>query len=497
MKYIVWFLGVLFSIIAIGYGVLFTKSGNDFLNPIIESKIKKFTNLDSKLESFELNLNSFFVEIALDEDNLLTFKGNYSLSTKAFNVAYRVRLDRLESLQHLMNKQVRGRFFTDGKIDGDISYFKIDGSSDLASSDTKYRIAIKDFKPLSIKSSVRGLEIQKILYMLKQPHYIDGDLDLNIDMTNLSPNNIKGDVVSKIKKATFDSIYLTKTYQFKHTMPKTSFSLYTKTQIDSNIADTKINFKSKLLIFSVKDAKFNLQDSSIYSDYRIFIPNLNNLYFLTDRELRGSFMANGELQKDKDLDINLYSNIAGGNIVAKIHNDNLKAKLKSIQTIDLLHIVVYPEVFKSTLDGKLNYNLVTQSGNFDGDLVAGRFTKNKVLSLVKEYGRVDLYKEKFSGNVDAKIKKENILTSLNLKSNKSSITTKNTKLNMKTKLINSKIDIVANKNPITFRLSGSIDSPKVKVDAKKLIEKEVKKEIKRHIDKQLNKQIDRYLKSFF
>ncbi len=104
-------------------------------------------------------------------------------------------------------------------------------------------------------------------------------------------------------------------------------------------------------------------------------------------------------------------------------------------------------------------------------------------AFITQYAHVDLYKERFKGSVKADINRENIVASLDLKSNKSSIKTKNTKLNSKTKKINSKIDINANGNPVVIKLTGNATSPKVKIDAEKLIKKEAEKAVKKELNK--------------
>jgi hypothetical protein len=144
---------------------------------------------------------------------------------------------------------------------------------------------------------------------------------------------------------------------------------------------------------------------------------------------------------------------------------------------------MYPEIFKSSLVGTLDYNLAKEKGVMKADLLDGKFTKNQMLSLIKQYAHVDLYKERFKGNVRADINKENIIATLDLKSNKSSIQTKNTKLNSKTKKINSKIDINANGNPLVITLTGNAASPKVKIDAEKLIKKEAEKAVQKELNK--------------
>jgi archaellum component FlaF (FlaF/FlaG flagellin family) len=121
----------------------------------------------------------------------------------------------------------------------------------------------------------------------------------------------------------------------------------------------------------------------------------------------------------------------------------------------------------------------------------------KIRSLVKQYAKIDLCGEKFKGDVKADINKENIVASLNLKSNTSSVKTKNTYLNSKTKKIKSKIDIVANHNPVTVKLSGKTSSLKVEVDATELMKKEATKAVEKELEKKLGKDAGKLLKGLF
>jgi len=665
MKILAWLLGLIVVVLVGVYVLVFTSFGNSILQPTIEQKIKEATKLDSKLSTFSLSMSEFEIFLEIDSFNSVHAKGNYSLFSKAFNVAYLLKLEKLETLKPLTNAPLKGIFKTDGTAKGDMDFMEIDGASDVASSKTTYHVELtelnptsiiakiknadlvqllelggqkpyakakldvdinfknitphaldgdivlatkngilntplmnkdfnltipktdftmnldaklkgddvdytyalnsnlakitssgkvipeplkadiiygvdvkelavlkpitgadvrgafrlngtvkgtkenmivdgksdfassdttftaklKDFAPASLKANMKNLQLAKVLYMVKQPHYADGVFDLDVDMSDLRSGKLKGNVVSNIKKGLVDSKYMTKAYKFKTHMPKTTFTLATNTKLNGDIADTKVNLKSSLANFDIKKASVNLKDGSIVSDYVTTIPNLDKLYFASERHLKGSITANGELKKGKDLDFTMHSDVVGGMVDVKLHNDDLQADLKSIQTLDALKMLIYPEMFKSSLNGVLNYNLVAQKGKFTGDLSDGKFTKNQVLSLVKQYGKIDLYKQIFKGDVSADINKENILASLDLKSNTSSIKTKNTKLNSKTKQIDSKIEVVANKHPLNFHLTGNATAPKVKVDANKLLEDQAKKEV--------GKQINKLFKKFF
>ncbi len=663
MKYFAWLIGIVVSLVLVVYVVAFTPFGNNLLKPTIESKIKEQTKLDSKLKSFKLSMSKFEILLELNKNNTVLVTGNYSLFSQAFNVAYRVNLEELKTLEPLTKTKLQSSFHTDGTVVGDMAFIKVDGKSDVAASKTKYHVELTDLNPTSIiasidkanlqkllfmlnqkeyasadinlnvdfknitphkldgevkletikgqlnskvmrkdfnitiphtafsmnldaklkgndvdytyilssnlakltssgkltpeplalnikygvnvkelavlkpithadvrgalrldgsvkgtkkkmsvdgktdiadsdttfvallenfqassvKANIKNLKLQKVLYMVKQPHYADALFSMDVDISDARVKSLKGIIKSKITKGLVDSRYMTKAYKFKSKMPYTTFKANTTTTLNKNIVDTRLDFSSNLADFDIKSAKFNIKDGSIISDYIAKIPNLDKLYFASDRHLKGALVANGELKKAKDLDFTMHSAVAGGKLDAKLHNDDFHATLASLQTLDILDMLIYPKVIDSSIDGVLDYNLVKQSGVFNGKISDGKFTRNKVLDLTKQYARIDLYKQLFKGDVSAKIKQEHILASFDLKSNTSSIMTKNTKLNSKTQSINSKIDINANGNPLTITLNGNVNRPKVGINANKIIKKEATKAVKKELNKLFKK----------
>ena len=203
--------------------------------------------------------------------------------------------------------------------------------------------------------------------------------------------------------------------------------------------------------------------------------------------MKGAITANGELSKAKDLDLTVHTKVAGGNIDAKLHNDDFSADLKSVGTKGLLHMLIYPEIFQASLNAKLDYNLAQSKGVFSGHVTNGNFVRNKTFDLIKQYTKFDMYRESFNGDIDANINKENIIASLDLRSKQASVKTKDTKINSKTQKIDSDITIQAKKNTISANLKGNINSPKVKVDLEKLIKSEAGEKVKTEINKFLNK----------
>jgi hypothetical protein len=417
----------------------------------------------------------------------LNSNGHLVPDTMAMDLKYGVNVKELAVLKPITGADIRGSLNLKGTLKGDKKKLVVNGASDFASSDTSFEAILKDFAPASVKAKMKNLQLAKVLYMVKQPHYADGTFNLDVDIPDARVGKLKGKVVSKITHGLVDSKYITKAYKFKTQMPKTTFTSTTTTVLDKNVADTKVNFKSTLADFDIKQARFNLEDSSLVSDYKTKIHSLKRLYFVTDRKMKGSISVNGKLKKGKDLDLSIYSNIADGKIDAKLHNDDFHADITSMQTLKILEMIVYPEIFKSTLNAKLDYNLLREKGTFKGQLVDGKFTKNQMLSLVKQYTKVDLYKENFKGDVNANINKEKIVASMDLKSRTASIKTKNTKLDSKKQTINSKIDIVANKHPLTITLKGNVNSPKYGVEIKGLLKEKAKDAVEKNAKKLFKK----------
>jgi len=450
-------------------------------------------NLDAKLKGDDVDYRYIL------DSNLakITSSGNVKPESLAVDLKYGVHVAELAVLKPVTNADLRGALKLSGTLKGTKESMMLLGKSDIAASNTTFGVNLKEFAPKSAQFTIKHLKLQKLLYMINQPHYADALLDIDGDIKNADVKNLDGSVKTTITKGLLDSRYLTKAYKFKSPMPRTTFSLQADTKLNKNLIDTKLDLLSTLANLHNKKIRFNMKDASLESDYKVSIKDLNRLYFATERHLKGGFSANGNIKKAKDLDFTMHSDIAQGKVDAKLHNDDFHADINALQTLDILDMLIYPKIFKSKIDATLEYNLASSQGNFKGFLSEGSFTRNQVLDLTKQYAHIDLYKQRFKGNVGADIKKENIVASLDLKSNTSSITTKNTYLNTKTKRIKSVIDINANGNPLVVKLSGNVERPKVQVDASKILKKEATKAVTKELEKHLGKDVGNLLKGLF
>ncbi|SFV57248.1 hypothetical protein MNB_SM-6-716 [hydrothermal vent metagenome] len=479
--------------------LLQTKKG--VLNSAI---MKKDFNLTIPKTRFAMNLKADLKGDDIDykyylNSNLakLSSRGKVKPEPLTLALRYGVNVKELAVLKPLTHADIRGPLRLSGDVKGTKEKLVVNGKSDIAVSKTTFRALLHNFAPKTLQVNIKGLHVQKLLYMIKQPHYTDALVDVKANITDADMKNLKGNVTTVVKRGRLDAKLLTKMLEFKYPMPVVSYGMTAYTIINKNLIDTKMNFASNLVNLNVKRARFNVDDGSVQSDYKVKVLNLDRLYFATERHLKGSITANGDVKKAKDLDFTMHSDVAGGKVDAKLHNNDFHADINQLRTLDLLDMLIYPKIFAADIDAKLDYNLVAAKGNVKGFLSNGKFTRNQVLDLTKKYAHIDLYKQLFKGDVSAKINKEHILASLDLKSNTSSIKTTNTKLNSKTKRIDSVIDISANGNPLVVKLQGKVDAPKVSVDASKIVKKEAEKAIKKELKKRLGKDVGNLLKGLF
>jgi len=476
----------------------------------LDGKIKLTTfqgKINTKVmkKDFGITVPSTFFSMHLDADmkgdfvnyvyhldsNLAQISSGGRIIPDPLNVAltYKFNVKELAVLKPLTGIDVRGPLSLDGTLKGTKAQMKLQGKTDIALSKTSFLVNLKNLAPANLLLHVKALHLEKLLYMVKQPHYANALVDVTMNMKNLNPKNLQGTVDTKLYKGLFDSKYLTKAYAFKSPMPRTFFNATTHTKLHKDLTHTKLHFNTTLAILDVKDAEFNVKTANLFSDYKIKLRNLDKLYFITQRHLKGIVIAHGQVAKAKDLDFSMYSSIAQGNMEVKLHNDALHVSMKKLQTLDILDMLLYPKIIKSNIDAKLDYNLASEKGKFQGYITQGYFTKNQVLDLTKHYGKIDLYKQVFHGDVGADIHKENIIASLDLQSNTSSIKTNNTFINTLTQQIDSQIHIKANKHPLVVKLRGDINAPKVSVDASELIKIEAKKALRKNVSNKLKDEI--------
>lgn len=412
---------------------------------------------------------------------LLDSSGKITPRQNALDVTYALNLKELGLLQGMTGLPLRGPFSVNGTLKGDKERLAAVASSTIAGSDTHLQAVLKAFKPVSAVAEVKHLKLKQLLYTLGEPLYADASIDVKADLPNLTAGKLDGKMTFELTGGRTDKTVVAKAFDW----PKfggADFSGRAETMLKGDRADTTLDLTSDLMTLHAAPVRYLVADGVLTADYTADLPDLDKLYFLTERHMRGSIKATGDLRYDQTVTLNAEAKIADGNVKARFKDKQLHADLQALKTLQLLQMLTYPEIFDGTLDGTVDYGTATKKGTLKADLAKGYFQQNTAFDLLRQYSTVDMYKEEFTGKTVARIDDKRIDADLSLRSKRTSLTTEHAKIDTAAKTIDADVHVDANNNPIDFRLKGSVNRPKVSIDAGKLIEREAGKQINRLLD---------------
>jgi hypothetical protein len=408
------------------------------------------------------------------------FENNY------LNTKYNVNVANLSVLTPIINQKIRGSFKTHGKVEGKVDNLIIKGIGYLAGGKINYKTALNK-KTLSY--NINKLKINRLLYMLYQPRYSYGVIN-STGKLNFN-KNINGIVNLNVTGKT-DKYVLYK--EFNLTNAIISYKLSSDVNIKNSVAFIKSKLNSNVANANLPDSKYDINKNIFTSSYIINIPNLDKLYFATHKHLKGKITVNGNIKKDKNLLVTGNSKTLGGVVNYKLLNDDFNLNAKNLYVVKLMDMLMYPQVFDSTANIDLKYNLLNKKGVLDATLLDGHFLPNKLSFLINSLAHFDLTKEIYKNTtVHSIINDKQLITDLDMKSRLTHISSKKAFIDLEKEYIDAKLLLEIMKRPIYVKLKGKLTSPHITIDAKEFLKSEIKNRVKKEIKKRINKEIEKNL----
>lgn len=489
----------LFIVVVIGgaYTFLFTTWGNGMVASIIENKANENKQLQFKVEKFVLTMSTIDFVANIDNNSYININGGLSILGKQFDLNYDIKVEELSKLNNLTNTNLRGKLNTMGTIKGDEKLLVVDGKSDLFESRTNYNAKLVNFEPRDIVFNLNKAKIDQLLYMLNQPIYAKGFVSIEGKLKDM-----KGNILTKITNGKVNNSIVNKMFNQKLLRPFI-FHGDIITALSKEKMDSKVNFYTTMANIFVKQARVNLKDGSIKSDYLVKVDDLSKLYDVAQMKMRGNLLLNGEVKKDKNLTVTGNSNLLGGKVDFKLFNDDFTSSIKSIELVKALHMMYYPEVFTSKTDLDLNYNLATKKGVLEGSLIDGQFKRNKFSSLLHTFAKFDLTKEVYEKVVlKSNINKDIIKSTVDMKSKLTTINVVHSTIDNKKRVVDALIKTNLKGIEFDTLVTGSLDKPEVKMDTSKLLltnekVRKEKKRLERKIQEKLGDKAGGLLKGLF
>jgi hypothetical protein len=499
MKYLLSFLAVVVLLLGAAYGLLFTQPGNDFLKPIIEKKVAEQVPLPTKLETFTLRPDRFAIALLIGKDTKIVAQGTMNLSTRSIDATYDVDIVELANLQKLIGQKLRGPFKTHGTVRGDQKKIAIEGEASVAGSATGYKLALRDFKPENLEATVQHLHLEKLLYMVGQPVFARALIDVDAKIPSLVMNDLDGQIATKITKGYLYPHPIQE--EFNLSIPEnTTFHGDIQTRLAKSRAINKVDFFTSLATLKAKALTYDIANASLQTDYRLHVPNLDKLYFVTNQHMKGKITVTGDVKTGKKgLQATAHSDTLGGAIDAAIANNKVDVKIKRIQTVALTDMLLYPHIFDSTANMTLDYDTVSKRGELHAELLNGQILPNKMSFMLRQMANFDITREVYERTtLDTKIDDKVLHSNFHMKSKLTELDTKNALVDLNKQVVDATIHVKIPKAYLPVIIKGKLTDPKIKIDAKDLMKAKAKEELEKRLPDNIKKSpAGDILKNFF
>ena len=437
--------------------------------------------------SIKSDLITSLADVFMDKTEFIIDSGKMSTD-------YKLDIKNLAKLEGVIGKKLYGNFITKGNLVMNNGIIKIDGDSDIFDSLTKYSIKVLNSEPEYVKFSINNAKIDKLLRTLNEPVYADGILNIDANITDAKLETLNGVIKTKVSNAKI--INPVANTVFKQNLKKEiTFKVDATTSLVPNQAITNSIISSSIANLNINKAVFSFKDAALNTDYLLEIPSLTNLYDITSTKMRGAIDISGDLKsKNKSLLLTGKSKLLDGSLDFNLKNDDFHANINDLQIRKLTHMLYYPDVFDSTSDLTLDYNLLMKKGKLKGNLIKGHFLPNGFSSLLNQFAKFDITREVYeSVDINTDINKLVLTTSLNMKSKNTNITADKSVLDLEKSTIDAYVNTKIKTTQFALKVKGKTTNPKISIDSKDLIQNQLNKQIDKNKDK-IKEKLNKVLK---
>jgi hypothetical protein len=406
------------------------------------------------------------------------------LSTNNIKTDYKIDIKNLSKIDSLFSKKLNGGLLTYGSLKAFDETIQIEGNSDIFGGISKYNTEFKDLKLSRAKFSIENAKLEKILQVINEPIYSNGEVNIFADFKNLNIDKLDGTINSRIINASIINEVANTVFK-QNLKEKVTYDLNIDTNLISNQAVSSANVESSIGDLTVKKAIYDFKEDSLKSDYLLSIVSLEKLKDIINVSLVGKIDINGEIKnKNNSLLITGNSNTLGGVLDFNSKNEKLNATLKNIDIQELSNMLNYSKFFNARANFTFDYDSLLKRGNFNGNLLNGHFIENSFTTLFNQLSKEDLTKEVFETfDINSKIDDRILTSNLNMKSQNTQISIEDSILNLEKNLIDSKINAKIKDNSFAIALSGETLNPKISIDLKDLIKDKIIKQLEKKKNK--------------
>ena len=457
---------------------------NKELNQTLQSPITFQSDINAILTPNKIevksNITSSIAEILMNRTII-------DLETNNIKTDYKIDVKNLSKLEGIISKKLNGQFLTYGSLKAFDETIQIEGDSNVFEGISKYNLEFVKNIPSFIKFSVENAKLEKILQVMNEPIYSNGDVNIFGDIKNTNLDKLEGTINSRIINASIINEVASTLFK-QNLQEKINYDLNIDTTLAPNQAISSTNIESTIGNLTLKKSIYDFKENIFTSDYLLSIPSLDKLKDILQLNLKGKMDINGEIfNKNDSLSINGNSNTLGGAFDFNFKNEKLNANLKNINVQELSTMLDYSKFFDAKADFTLDYDFLLKKGDLNGKLLTGHFLENNFTQLFNQLTKDDLSKEFFETfYINSRIDNRILTSNLIMKSQNSEINIQDSILDLEKDLIDTKVNSKIKDKTFTISLNGNATNPKISIDTKDLLKDKIEKN-KNKIKEKANK----------
>ena len=248
---------------------------------------------------------------------------------------------------------------------------------------------------------------------------------------------------------------------------------------------------------------YSVSNKELEMAYDVNISDLSKLQPITKQKLYGSMFLRGQVkQEGNETTVTGKTEELDGELEFQLKNNHFTMQMDRLSVEKIMAMLHYPSVFKASVIGEGEYNLVEKKGVLTSTLLDAQLLPNDFIELVKNFNGLDLTKEKFKeSNLSATIKKEHIDFNFIAKNSKTLINVSPASIEMNKNHIDAHYTIEVKDKDVGGKIVGNISDPEISIDSSKFIQREVNKAIEKHSDQLkelgIGKEEQKKVKEFF
>lgn len=406
------------------------------------------------------------------------------LSNNNIKTDYKIDIKNLSKLETLISKKLNGGLLTYGSFKAFDEMIQIEGDSDVFSGISKYNAEFKNTKLSNLKFSIENARLEKILQVINEPIYSNGEVNIFADLKNTNVDKLDGTINSRIINGLIINEVVNAVFK-QNLQEKVTYDLNIDTNLVPNQAVSSANVESSLANLTVKKAVYDFKEGGLKSDYLLNIESLEKLKDITKVNLIGKMDVVGEIfSKNGSLEVNGKSNTLGGNLDFNSKNEKLNADFKNIDVQELSNMLNYSKFFDAKANITLNYDSLLKKGDFNAKLSNGHFLENSFTTLYNQLTKDDLSKEVFETfDINSKIEDRVLTSNLNMKGLNSQVAIENATLDLEKNLVDAKINAKVKESNFNITLNGEASNPKISADVKELLKEKIIKQLEKKKNK--------------